>query len=143
MRRHVFAATLTLAGLAAAGTSHAQSAAAASRADPMHAARIQTVTISPTDPMLALVPSATTPEGAAEGGNPEFGGLPDAPGAEDTYYQCVACHSTEIIKQQRLTEARWDYLWDWMVKEQGMVEPDPETKAVILSYLKAQFSAAP
>lgn len=73
--------------------------------------------------------------------NPEFGDLPDGPGAEETYYQCVACHSTAIIRQQRVTDARWDYLWQWMVEAQGMVEPDEETKRVILAYLKQHFSS--
>ena len=73
--------------------------------------------------------------------NPELGDLPDGPGAEETYYQCVACHSTAIIRQQRVTDARWDYLWNWMVEAQGMVEPDDETKDVILGYLKQHFSS--
>lgn len=73
--------------------------------------------------------------------NPELGNLPDAPGAEDTYYQCVACHSTAIIRQQSLSDARWDYLWTWMVEEQGMYEPDDETRDIILNYLKTHFSS--
>lgn len=73
--------------------------------------------------------------------DPELGNLPVGPGAEDTYYQCVACHSTAIIRQQHLTDARWDYLWTWMVKDQGMYEPDDETKDLILTYLKTHFSS--
>ncbi|WP_415183872.1 cytochrome C-552 [Phaeovulum sp.] len=97
------------------------------------------------DPMAAARKPARSLLGAenAAAPNPEFGGLPDSAGAEETFYQCTACHSTEIIKQQHLTDARWDYLWDWMVKEQGMVEPDEETKELILSYLKGNFSAGP
>ncbi|MEF9604367.1 hypothetical protein O4J55_19280 [Paracoccus sp. PXZ] len=67
--------------------------------------------------------------------------MPDGAGAKETYYQCVACHSTEIIKQQRVTDNRWDELWTWMVEAQGMVEPEPETKALILTYLKTNFSS--
>lgn len=73
--------------------------------------------------------------------NPEFDNLPDGPGAEDTYYQCIACHSTAIIRQQHLSDARWDYLWTWMVEEQGMYEPDDETREIILNYLKTHFSS--
>ena len=96
------------------------------------------------DPMAAAgQPQLTTATQAAEHGipNPELGNLPNGPGAEETYYQCVACHSTAIIRQQRVTDARWDYLWEWMVEAQGMVEPDEETKSVILGYLKQNFSS--
>ncbi|WP_050996922.1 hypothetical protein [Sinorhizobium fredii] len=55
-------------------------------------------------------------------GNPELGGLPEAAGAEETYYLCSACHSIALVTQQRLTDERWSYLWDWMVREQGIVE---------------------
>ncbi len=73
--------------------------------------------------------------------DPELGNLPVGPGAEDTYYQCIACHSTAIIRQQRLTDERWDYLWRWMVEDQGMYEPEEETKDLILTYLKTHFSS--
>ncbi|MBC9245193.1 cytochrome C-552 [Paracoccus sp. 11-3] len=113
---------------------------AQARPDPMRDASLQAGTISQTDPMVALrAPTEAAPDGPAA--NAELGGLPDAPGAEETYYQCVACHSTDIIKQQRITDARWDELWQWMVEEQGMFEPDPETRDVILAYLKTQFSS--
>lgn len=101
------------------------------------------------DPMAAargapaLLPGAApAPEAApAVPGNPDYGDLPDAPGVEDTYYQCVACHSTAIIRQQHLTDARWDYLWGWMVEEQGMPEAEPEVRETILAYLKTHFSS--
>ncbi|WP_029030075.1 hypothetical protein [Salinarimonas rosea] len=73
--------------------------------------------------------------------NAEFGNLPDTPGMEDTFYLCSACHSLDIVTQQRMTDARWDYTWTWMVEEQGMAEMDEETKDLILSYLKRHFSS--
>lgn len=73
--------------------------------------------------------------------NPEFENLPDTAGVEETYYQCIACHSTAIIKQQRISDARWDYLWTWMIEEQGMPKADDETKEKILAYLKTHFSS--
>jgi hypothetical protein len=74
-------------------------------------------------------------------GNPELGGLPDAPGAEETYYLCSACHSIALVTQQRLTDERWNYLWDWMVREQGMPEQDEEARKAILGYLQTHFSS--
>lgn len=101
------------------------------------------------DPMAAAAQSeagtgtgAETNTAAAMGSpNPELGGLPDAPGAEETYYQCIACHSISIVKQQHLSDARWDYLWHWMIEDQGMIPPDDETKETILTYLKQHFSS--
>lgn len=97
------------------------------------------------DPMAAAAAGAATTTEAittrAEDPNPDLGGLPNGPGAEETYYQCVACHSTAIIRQQRITDGRWDYLWNWMIEKQGMVAPDEETKGVILGYLKQHFSS--
>ncbi|ARC37378.1 cytochrome C-552 (plasmid) [Paracoccus yeei] len=124
------AAVLTLgSGLAMAGTG----------LDPMAALSGRPAGSDPLDPMTALRSRADTAEAAK--GNEELGGLPDGAGAEETYYQCVACHSTEIIKQQRITDHRWDELWTWMVEAQGMVEPEPATKALILTYLKTNFSS--
>lgn len=95
------------------------------------------------DPMR---PNYQAPAAAQEGEdavalNPDLGNLPDTEGAEETFYQCIACHSTTTFTQQRLSDERWDYLWDWMVEDQGMYEPDAETKEIILTYLKRHFSS--
>ena len=98
------------------------------------------------DPMRP--PSTETANPAPEGTgevtpdlNSDFDNLPDTVGVEETYYTCSACHSMAIVKQQRVTDARWNYLWGWMVAEQGMPEPDAETKELILNYLTTHFSS--
>ena len=106
--------------------------------DPMAVLKGRAAGSNALDPMTALTATSEASAGAA--GNEEFGGLPDGAGAEETFYQCTACHSTEIIKQQRVTDHRWDEVWTWMVDTQGMVEPDAETKTMILAYLKEHFS---
>ncbi|MDM7255577.1 MAG: cytochrome C-552 [Paracoccus sp. (in: a-proteobacteria)] len=116
----------------------AGSGAAQTPLDPMAILAGRPAGSDPLDPMTALRARASTD---AAQGNEEFGGLPDGAGIEETYYQCVACHSTEIIKQQRISDQRWDDLWVWMVEEQGMFEPDDDTKHIILSYLKANLSS--
>lgn len=91
------------------------------------------------DPMRPAMPSpgaAAQPEG-----NPEFDGLIDGPGAEETFYMCSACHSIALVKQQRLTDARWDYLWRWMIEEQGMADGGEELRETILDYLKEHYSS--
>lgn len=72
--------------------------------------------------------------------DPEHGNLPAGEGADLVYYLCSGCHSLDIVKQQRLTDARWAYTLDWMVAEQGMAELDPETEAAVLDYLTTHFS---
>lgn len=73
--------------------------------------------------------------------DPEFDNLPISPGMEDTYYSCTGCHSAQTFMQMRLTDARWDYLWGWMIKEQGMPDYGEEMREVILGYLKTHFSS--
>lgn len=93
------------------------------------------------DPMRPMAPSPGMP--SPPEGNPELGGLIDAPGAEDTFYMCSGCHSIALVKQQRLPDARWDYLWTWMIEEQGMADPGEELREVILGYLKEHYSSEP
>ncbi|MBV6658963.1 MAG: hypothetical protein KI785_14465 [Devosiaceae bacterium] len=71
----------------------------------------------------------------------DLGNLPDTAGVEDTYYMCTACHSAATFAQQRLTDARWDYLWDWMISDQNMPDYGPEARESILAYLKTHFSS--
>lgn len=94
-------------------------------------------TVNPLAPVVPA-PLSSAPDALLD---PDLGNLPIGVGAEDTYYQCIACHSTAIIRQQNLTDARWDYLWGWMIKEQGMYEPDDEVRDMILEYLKTHFSS--
>lgn len=90
---------------------------------------------------LAPGSPAGKPQQKQEEGNSELGGLPDGKGAEETFYACTACHSTAIIRQQHVTDARWDDLWNWMIEKQGMPEYPPEDKELILGYLKQHFSS--
>ena len=69
----------------------------------------------------------------------DFGGLPEAPGQEEVFYLCNACHSIRLVTQQRLSRQRWDELLDWMVEEQGMAELAADDRAVILEYLTTHY----
>lgn len=92
--------------------------------------------------LAALVLAAAwglAPGGTARAQDDELGGLPPAPGQEIVYYTCNACHSIRLVSQQRLSRQRWDELLGWMVEEQGMAEPAPEDRALILDYLSAHF----
>lgn len=89
------------------------------------------------NPMVAT-PQATGEEVALRS---DLGNLPDTPGVEDTYFMCTACHSAQTFAQLRVTDARWEYLWDWMISDQNMPDYGPEARETILAYLKMHFSS--
>ena len=76
---------------------------------------------------------------AAEDDAFDFEGLPAGPGQEETYYNCVACHSMKLVTQQRLTRESWDEVLDWMVDEQEMEPMEPELRIIVLDYLTAHY----
>jgi cytochrome c len=80
-----------------------------------------------------------SPAGRGAAAEDDFGGLAEAPGREEVYYACDACHSIRLVTQQRLSRERWDQLLDWMVAEQGMAELTAEERRVILEYLATHY----
>jgi cytochrome c len=86
---------------------------------------------SSTEPSTSETPTAED--------TPEFGILFSAPGVEQTFYTCTACHSERIVAQQGLTRAHWDEVLVWMVEEQEMDEIEEPDRSVILDYLAAHY----
>lgn len=70
----------------------------------------------------------------------EFGVLRLAPGAEDTYYACVACHSERLVAQQGLSRDGWKEVLQQMVEEHGMTEIEEPELGVILDYLAKHYN---
>ncbi len=106
------------------------------------------MTPNPGQPMSPMSVAPMQPLGGLAGQpeanvvrDPEFDNLPVGPGMEDVFYTCTGCHSSQTFQQMRLTDARWEYLWDWMIREQGMAEFDDETRDIILAYLQTHFSS--
>jgi len=98
--------------------------------------------MQPMNPMNPMQPGGSSGQSQSDfPRDPEHGNLPVSPGMEDTYYSCTACHSAQTFAQQRLSDARWEYLWDWMIKEQGMPDYGDEMRQIILSYLQRHFSS--
>ncbi|RMF11178.1 MAG: hypothetical protein D6763_03930 [Alphaproteobacteria bacterium] len=69
----------------------------------------------------------------------DWQGLPPGPGREEVFYQCQACHSLAIVKQQGLDRASWDETLVWMVEEQGMEPLEPQDRERVLDYLSTYF----
>lgn len=70
-----------------------------------------------------------------------YWGLPRSAGVETVAAYCAACHTLQIVMQQRQTREGWDYLLNWMVDKQGMAPPPDDTREEILNYLTREFPA--
>ncbi len=87
---------------------------------------------------LALTLSALVAFGGGARAD-EFGVLKVAPGVEETFYNCTACHSERLVAQQGMTREHWADLMVWMREEQGMHEIPPDELDTILDYLAEHY----
>lgn len=74
--------------------------------------------------------------------NDDSWGLPHADGYEGIAIYCSACHTLEIVMQQRASRERWDYMLEWMTKEQNMPPLPDDQKTKMLNYLSENFGPA-
>jgi hypothetical protein len=62
-----------------------------------------------------------------------------APGRDDTFYACTACHGFKLVAQQGMNRRQWEESIQLMVDKHGMPElPDQELK-VVLDYLETAY----
>jgi hypothetical protein len=69
----------------------------------------------------------------------DYFGLPRIGAFEDVEAYCTACHSLQIVMQQRASKARWDYMLTWMSEKQGMAKMPEDDRQRILDYLSSNF----
>ncbi|HYK02375.1 MAG TPA: cytochrome c [Thermoanaerobaculia bacterium] len=67
----------------------------------------------------------------------QFKQLPQGKGRAEVEAACYACHSADILVQQRLTEKQWTATVDKMIRW-GAVVPESD-KSVVVAYLAKQF----
>ena len=92
-------------------------------------------------PLLSLLAGACLSFLSHQAVADEFGeDWPRTEGYEEVGYFCGACHSLAIVKQQGLSRAHWDELFDWMIEEQGMAELEPQERELFLDYLARHFN---
>jgi hypothetical protein len=65
--------------------------------------------------------------------------LPAGPGREETFYACVGCHSTMLVRRQGMTRAQWEGTLAWMTERHGMPPIDEPDRTLVLDYLAAKF----
>ena len=65
--------------------------------------------------------------------------FPAAPGRDEAFYGCTACHNFKLVAQQGMDRRQWDDTITFMVEKHNMPKPEDKERAVILDYLAAAF----
>lgn len=73
----------------------------------------------------------------------ELARLPQGEGRDTVAGWCGACHSLNLVTQQRLPRWRWEELLVVMREKHGMPALDPADKAAILDYLGEHLKPPP
>ena len=81
------------------------------------------------------------PDLPADALGPAYGGLPAGDGREAVYFTCRACHALEQFTDRTLSRDEWDALLNEMVSDNGMAEPEPWARGLMLDYLAVNFGA--
>ena len=64
---------------------------------------------------------------------------PEAPGREQAFYACIACHGFKLVAQQGQTRQQWDDTLNWMTTRHGMPPLDGDLRKTVLDYLETAF----
>lgn len=91
--------------------------------------------------MMLPLPPAAAQSADVDEDSPEV--LPEGKGRDETFYSCVACHSTMIIRRQGMTRPQWDAALVWMTERHGLPAIDEPDRSLILDYLAAKFGPKP
>ena len=84
-------------------------------------------------PVLAQAPpSAFSPK------DERLEDLPAAPGRDETFGLCTACHGYRLVSNQGMTRARWDETLSWMTERHNMPDIQGADRELILNYLATQ-----
>lgn len=62
-----------------------------------------------------------------------------APGRNETFYTCTACHGFRLVAQQGMTRAQWEDSINLMVRRHNMPPLDDKDRAVVLGYLETAY----
>ena len=66
-----------------------------------------------------------------------------APGREQAFYACTACHGFKLVAQQGMTRAQWEESLNLMVRRHNMPPLDDKDRAVVLGYLETAYPPRP
>jgi mono/diheme cytochrome c family protein len=83
-------------------------------------------------PAFAQAPQFTPREESPE----EF---PPAPGREEAFYSCTACHNFQLVAAQGQTRRQWEDTINLMVERHGMPALEGNDRKLVLDYLETAF----
>jgi mono/diheme cytochrome c family protein len=83
-------------------------------------------------PVPAQAPQFTPREESPE----EF---PPAPGREEAFYSCTACHNFKLVAAQGQTRRQWEDTINLMVERHGMPALEGNDRKLVLDYLETAF----
>jgi hypothetical protein len=89
--------------------------------------------------IVAAVAALTLASATAQEVEEEPSVFPDGPHRDEVFYMCTACHSSRLVRNQRMSRERWDATLSWMSERHGMPELEGEERARFLDYLTASF----
>ena len=62
-----------------------------------------------------------------------------APGRDETFYACTACHGFKLVAQQGMTRAQWEDSINLMIRRHNMPPLDAKDHEVVLNYLETAY----
>ncbi|MEP7031684.1 MAG: hypothetical protein ABI830_12180 [Pseudolabrys sp.] len=62
-----------------------------------------------------------------------------APGRDDTFYACTACHGFKLVAQQGMNRRQWEETLALMTEKHGMPALDAKDRETVLNYLEAAY----
>ena len=89
--------------------------------------------------VIAAACSVTAAAAAQEPALDAFSGLRMTGDWELVRNNCISCHSTKLITQQRGSRSHWLNLIRWMQEEQNLWQFDPDTESRITTYLADNY----
>jgi len=62
-----------------------------------------------------------------------------APGRDETFYACTACHGFRLVAQQGMTRAQWEDSINLMTRRHNMPPLNAKDREVVLNYLETAY----
>ncbi len=62
-----------------------------------------------------------------------------APGRDDTFYACTACHNFKLVAQQGMNRRQWEEILAMMTEKHGMPALEGKDRETVLNYLAVAY----